>query len=231
MSTEERYWHVPELETTAPDRGAANNLIALWPGIEAGRPAPIFAYPVPVQEYLRYEDATAHRHEYVDGYVYSMAGASDAHVRIQQNLIAALLPQLRGTGCRGYHSDMRLRVERKREGANYYYPDYFVTCSELDTGPDADVVKSAPCLVVEITSKSTASVDRSEKLDNYQSIAAVQQYWLIDQNRRRVIVYTRDDTRWIETQFNEATQRIECPVAGVGLTVEDIYADVVHSDP
>lgn len=205
---------------------ATGSVRPLWPGIEHGRPAPVFSHPMSGAEYLQFEGSqTETRHEYVDGFVYAMAGASDAHVRIAMNLTAALHQQVRKAKCRAYQSDMRLHARTKKDGDGYYYPDYFITCSKNDFGADANMIKSAPCLVVEIASSSTALTDRTEKLDHYRKIRTVQQYWLIDQKEARVVVHTRDGTRWIETEHSSMGEVLS-PLAGVEISIEEIYQDI-----
>ena len=51
------------------------------------------------------------KHEYHDGEVFAMAGASDAHVTVAGNVYMALRNHLRGSPCSVFISDMKLRVE------------------------------------------------------------------------------------------------------------------------
>ena len=69
------------------------------------------------------------KHEYIQGQIYAMAGASDAHVRICTNLAAMLRNHVRSSGCRLYLSDMKARIESLNI---YYYPDVMVTCDPKD---------------------------------------------------------------------------------------------------
>jgi len=85
--------------------------------------------PLTVEEYLQLEEHSPIKHEYIDGQIYAMAGASDAHVTIAGNLFALLRNHIRGTGCRIYISDMKVRIESLNR---YYYPDLFVTCDPRD---------------------------------------------------------------------------------------------------
>ncbi|MGH2390924.1 MAG: Uma2 family endonuclease [Chloroflexota bacterium] len=80
------------------------------------------------EEYLGAEERAERKHEYDDGYVTAMAGATARHVTITQNLVGILRPHLRGTGCSVYSTDMKLRVAQ----AKGYYPDVFVTCDARD---------------------------------------------------------------------------------------------------
>ena len=53
-----------------------------------------------VEEYLTLERASEERHEFVDGYIFAMAGESGEHGDISVNIVALVANQLRGTPCR-----------------------------------------------------------------------------------------------------------------------------------
>jgi Uma2 family endonuclease len=76
-------------------------------------------------DYLQGELASEIRHEYVDGEVFAMAGAGEAHNLIAGNIFAKLRGLVRGGTCRVFISDMKLRVKTWKA---YYYPDVMVTC-------------------------------------------------------------------------------------------------------
>ena len=214
-----------------PGEGELADVHPLWPGIRTGRRKPLFAYPIDEQEYLDFEERSEIKHEYVEGYVYAMAGASDAHVTINDNLVALIRPLLRGMGCKGYSRDMRVALFRSDDPSStsgtYYYPDYFITCSKSDLHPDARTIKKEPCLVVEIlSSDSTETVDRTEKLDNYQRIPSLQQYWLVEQDHRRVLVYTRTDAGWLMTEHTDDDAMLALPLPGLAIQLGDLYEDV-----
>jgi Uma2 family endonuclease len=81
------------------------------------------------EAYLAAEEISPVKHEYVDGQVYAMAGASDAHVTIMGNLFALLRSHVRGSGCRVFMADMKAQIQ----AANcYYYSDVIVTCDPRD---------------------------------------------------------------------------------------------------
>ena len=69
-----------------------------------------------VEEYLKLEQTSEIRHEYVDGEVFAMAGASEEHNLIVTNIIALLRPHLRGTPCRTFASDMKVKVKVQKAG-------------------------------------------------------------------------------------------------------------------
>jgi len=51
-----------------------------------------------VEQYLEMERFSTIKHEFVDGYVYAMAGGTRAHNAISANLIALLHARVRGVG-------------------------------------------------------------------------------------------------------------------------------------
>src|SRR5690348_8882993 len=79
------------------------------------------------QEYLEGERTAETRSEYHNGVVVAMSGASPEHNTITFNLAGELRTQLKGKPCRGFASDMRVRLS---ERSRYYYPDVTVVCGE-----------------------------------------------------------------------------------------------------
>jgi Uma2 family endonuclease len=81
--------------------------------------SPQYPYLTP-EEYLQMEETSSIKHEYIDGKIYAMAGATDVHVTIALNIASLLRTHLRGSGCRVYIADMKARIESKNR---FYYPD------------------------------------------------------------------------------------------------------------
>jgi len=135
-------------------------------------------------EYLNYENSQEIRHELVDGYLYAMTGASDRHEEITLNLVASLHAHLRGSSCRAYKGDLKIRQQD-----DFYYPDVFVRCSEERGDP---YFKTDPVLVAEVLSPSTQRYDQGDKRMAYWSLPTLQEYILIWQDRMRVELTRRD---------------------------------------
>jgi hypothetical protein len=77
------------------------------------------------EEYLEGEKISPLKHEYIQGQVYAMAGASDAHNLITGSFYSFLRNHLRGKGCLPYTGDMKAQIDVLDI---YYYPDILVTC-------------------------------------------------------------------------------------------------------
>src|SRR5690349_5887433 len=109
-----------------------------------------------VEEYFRFEESSPVKHEYVEGEVYAMSGVTVRHNRIAGNIFARLFGAARRGRCDVFMSDMRVQVARDR----YYYPDVAIVCTPV---AEEDLVAREPCVVFEVTSPSTARIDRNEK--------------------------------------------------------------------
>lgn len=158
------------------------------------------------------EEASASKHEYLAGQVYALAGASARHNRISMNIAALLWAAARGGPCRVYGSDMRLRVGNQA----VYYPDVQVIC-EPDEREDS--FTTHPCVVVEVLSPSTSSIDRREKMLVYGGIESLRAYLIVDQDSRRVIRHYRaDNDAWYATVHGpDSPVRFPCPEVELSL--------------
>lgn len=120
-------------------------------------------------EYFAREEFSPVRNELVDGYLYAMTGGGDHHSEIIINLASQIRPALRGGSCRVHAQDLKLQLGP----ATFYYPDVMVSCDPAD---NARLFRTSPCLIAEVLSPSTESIDRREKLLAYQSIQSLDAY-------------------------------------------------------
>ena len=176
---------------------------------------------ITVEEYLATEATSPVKHEYMDGYVYAMAGASDAHVTISLNVASILKNHLRGSGCRAYMSDMRVNVATRN---SYYYPDVVVTCDARDKILTHH--KEHPCLIIEVLSTSTEAFDRGDKFTDYQQLESLQEYVLVNQKRQRIDYFQRSlQGLWV-LQSYYLGDKLTLASINCEVTVIDIYEDV-----
>jgi Uma2 family endonuclease len=175
-----------------------------------------------VAEYLTLEQTSSVKHEYVAGTLYAQAGTTRRHNLIAGNIFAKLREAVRGTPCRVLMADVKLRLDLGNDTL-FYYPDIMVSC---DPEPENPFYEDAPCLIVEVTSPSSDSIDRREKLLHYKQLASVKTYLIVAQETRRVTHYERDENgRWWEAEVaNEGSIPLACPE--LTLTVADIYENV-----
>lgn len=159
------------------------------------------------------------RHEYVGGSLYALAGASDRHNEIVTNLVAALRPGIRGTACKLYSNDMKLRLSDDV----VYYPDLMVVCDPTDRDR---YVRNRPCAIVEVLSPTTEVTDRREKLFGYRQIRSLQAYILIAQDELHVERHFRNALgQWENAELTgEGIVPFPCPE--IELTIADIYEGI-----
>ncbi len=176
---------------------------------------------ISTEEYLEGEKISEVKHEYIEGQVYAMAGASDAHVTITGNLFSLLRPKIREKSCRIYFSDMKVLAEK----ANcYFYPNILVTCDAKDR--ENDYFKKHPSLIIEVLSESTAAFDRGKKNSYYRELASLEEYILVDSNEIAVDSFRRtNDGQWILHPYSEKSI-VEVKGIDTKFNIEAIYEDV-----
>lgn len=148
------------------------------------------------QDYLDGEQVASVKHEYIDGQVYAMAGASKTHGILVLNLASLLRNHLRGKPCRSFVADMKVHLANSRR---YYYPDLAVTCDPRDLGKQtpSEYYLEHPSVIVEVLSPTTERKDRFEKLVAYRDLPSLVEYVLVDQQRQWVEVFRRHEDGWL----------------------------------
>ena len=178
--------------------------------------APRRTPPPTIDEFLEMEEVSSTKHEYVAGEVYALSGATQRHNLIAGNVLALFWAAARSGGCRVYGSDMRLRIGDDA----MYYPDVQVVCDPTDTEP---LFTTKPCVVVEVLSPSTSSIDLREKLLLYHQIESLRAYIIVFQDQRRVMRHYRaEENAWF-VALHGADSQVPFPCPEVDLTLADIY--------
>jgi Uma2 family endonuclease len=175
-------------------------------------------------EYLAFERTSEIKHEYLDGQIYAMTGASQAHNQICFNVGGILYGQLSQKPCQGYPSDMRVKVQAT---GLYTYPDLSVVCGDSQLADGEFDTLLNPTLIIEVLSPSTESYDRGKKFQHYRQLESLQDYVLIAQDSPRIERFTRqtDDT-WLLTDAVGMDAALDLPSIGCTLTLADVYQKV-----
>lgn len=175
---------------------------------------------VSLDEYLRFENASPTRHEFVAGRVYAMSGTTARHNQIVTNIHARLRAAAAGGRCRAYVIDLKVRAGRDR----VYYPDGVVVCT-----PHAGdtLMFDDPCLVVEVTSRSSRRIDHGEKLDAYLRIPSLRGYLIAEHDRRQVTLHVRgaNASEWDRIEV-ATTGHVPIPCLESKISLDEIYEDV-----
>jgi Uma2 family endonuclease len=177
-----------------------------------------------VEEYLRSEETSPIKREYVGGFVYPLhgrtqatAGTTAAHNRIGVNVVQALYDAARQAGGWVYSFDLKLHITHNDI---FFYPDVMVVRGE--TGELDATYETDPCLLVEITSKRSVLVDRHAKYAAYTAIPSLQTYLIAEQDRRLVYAYQRGPAGWTSSEL-DGQGEIAVPCLSVRLSLNQIY--------
>ncbi|UOA10294.1 Uma2 family endonuclease [Methylobacter sp. S3L5C] len=176
--------------------------------------------PISEEDYLQGELLAETKHEYIDGQVHAMAGASENHNLLSVNIVTELKNRLKGTPCRAFMADIKVKV-----GANFFYPDVMVVCQEDN---DSEYYKTAPVIIVEVLSKSTRRFDQTDKRLRCQRIPTLQEYVLIEQDKGEIQVFSKKD-QW-QSFYYYLGDDITFSSLGITVSVEDIYYQVNNED-
>lgn len=173
------------------------------------------------EEYFALEATSEVRHEYFDGEIFAMAGASAPHNLVKGNMVAALRPGARQRGCRVFDENMRLAVQERKY---YTYPDIMVSCDPADRR-DPYLIRQ-PVLIVEVLAPSTAEYDRTEKFKQYQKLPSLRHHLLVSQTAWVVEWFRRDELgQWIYTLLSDPTDGLKIPDLGLRLPLAELYDD------
>ena len=183
-----------------------------------------------IEDYFAIEESSPIKHEYFDGEVFAMAGASLRHNLITGNVFGTLRTRLEGSSCQAFVSDLRLRTP----GGLLTYPDVMAICDKVALSPidRLDTVLN-PALIVEVLSDSTRDYDRGEKFRLYGEIPSLREYLLVEQAKMLVERYSASGRagdswrdRWQLKEYTALDERVELLSVGVHLLMNEIYAGV-----
>lgn len=170
------------------------------------------------EEYLEFERASEFKHDYIDGHMCLLAGGTRNHSELAGIVNGALRSRLRGTPCRTFTSDVRVRID-----GQYFYADVTVSCDERDGGEGDDV--RFPCVIFEVLSPSTEAYDRGDKFDLYQACPTLTEYVLVNNRRPEIQVFRRDADGWTLKAFRSGDE-VELSSLSVRIAVDEIYEGI-----
>jgi len=171
-------------------------------------------------EYFALEEQSEVRHEYFDGEVFAMAGATKAHNLLANNFMRKTWDALQGRKCQLFTSDVRVVIQ---ENHHYVYPDVVVSCDPDDERDDLLVRK--PLLIVEVLSDSTAAYDRSDKFKHYRQLPSLRYYVLVHQNRWLVEWFHREETdKWVYNSLDALGDVLAIAELNLYLPLAGLYA-------
>ncbi len=145
-------------------------------------------------EYLAFEDAAAYKHEYYNGEIFAMTGATVDHARLVSNFSRALNEAFDNQPCEAFTTDIKLQSATK----DYYtYPDIVIVCGELQYAEARNDTLTNPTAIIEILSPSTRKYDQNDKFILYKQFETLQCYVLVDSRKVNIEVRQKQaDGKW-----------------------------------
>jgi Uma2 family endonuclease len=179
-------------------------------------------------DYLRLEQDSGVKHEFVGGQVFAMAGGSPEHAGITANIARLLGNLLHGKPCRVFSPDLRVRVQSTGLAT---YADVTVICGSMELDPDDSKRHTAlnPKVLVEVLSPSTEDYYRGEKLGYYKQISSLEEVMLVAHDRHEIEIVRREtDGSW-SRQIARDGEAARLSSLGCELAVAEIYRDPLAS--
>jgi len=187
------------------------------------------------EEYLEFERQAEERHEYLDGFIYAMAGESPLHADISANLVILVGEQLRDSPCRVRTKDTKVRsgpTQRRIMKGLFSYPDVVVICGEPQYHDEHRDVVINPTVIIEVLSESTEARDRGVKFHRYQTWSpTLTDYVLVSQTAPLIEHFERQaDGSWTLRIYQGIDESFTIKSINCSLKLADVYARVVFPE-
>jgi len=177
---------------------------------------------ISVEDYLAGELRSQVKHEYLGGMVYAMAGATNAHNIIASNILGSLHAKLRGSRCRVFNPDTKIRIHLPTHW-RFYYPDASIVCRP---NPQSESFQDEPAAILEVMSKATRRLDMGEKKDAYLTIPSLLAYVLLEQETAAAIVHRRTEQGFEREVYEGLEASIPLHEIDVELPLREVYEAV-----
>jgi len=176
-----------------------------------------------VEDYLKGEEGSDVKHEFLGGVIHAMSGATNRHNVISSNALGFLHGKLRGKSCQPFNSDTKVKIVFA-DHMRFYYPDAMVVCEK---NSELDHFQTRPIVVIEVLSKSTRRLDMGEKKDAYLAIPTLKVLMLVEAEKIGVTVHRRSAEGGVRAEFYEELEEvILLPEIEVEISLAEIYERV-----
>ena len=188
--------------------------------------ATIAGNKVSEEEYLKMERSSDQKHEFEDGKIIAMGGASFNHNDIVYNIGGLLFPYLRKIkNFKVRSNDLRVYCTSLNR---YYYPDIVISLEPKKIKDNDPNTLLNPQIIIEVLSKSTAEKDRSTKFEAYRTIPSLKEYILVNQYEARIESFYKEDTGvWsVKEPITGLDNTFKFQACAIELALSDIYFEI-----
>ena len=179
------------------------------------------------KEYYTYADYCSwddgKRWELIEGVPHAMSPApTTKHQSVSSNLHGQFFNFLSGKPCKVFHAPFDVRLNAHDNDDTVVQPDLTVICDRSKL--DDKGCKGAPDLVVEISSPSTARLDRVVKFNQYLK-AGVTEYWIIDLDAKTLQVCILENGRYFTTVYADTDTALVKVLNGCIINLAEVFAE------
>jgi Uma2 family endonuclease len=175
-------------------------------------------------EYLAVERKAAFKSEFYSGEMFAMAGASEEHCLVKDNVAREAGYQLKTGPCRVVTSHLRVKVNPT---GLYTYPDIVIYCEQPRFEDDVFDTLLNPRVIVEVLSESTEKYDRGTKFRHYRQIPSLGEYLLVAQDQPLAERHVRQpDGSWLMTEFAGMDAVLEFETVAARVPFTEVYRGV-----
>ncbi len=175
------------------------------------------------EEYLAWERLQPTKHEFFEGEIFAMAGATLEHNLLVARVVTALTNALNDGPCNACPSDMRVKIPAT---GLYTYPDAVVFCGQAELEDKSHDTLLNPRVLVEVLSETSEAYDRGKKFEHYRTIPSFTEYLLVAQDQVLIEHFSRQaDNSWVLREVR-AGGTIDLASIGCVLEIDRIYLKV-----
>ncbi len=179
---------------------------------------------VSYEEFMEIHEKSELRMEYINGEIIILSSPDPFHQSISGNLHIKLWSYLKGKKCKVFYAPFDVHFYKKDlDTPDVMQPDLFITCDLNDKINEKGRYMGTPTLCIEILSRSTRSRDMVDKLNTYM-MSGVREFWIVDPNKRSVLVYGFKDFDIDEySSSKEQDTMVSCSFEGLEIAVNEIF--------
>jgi Uma2 family endonuclease len=172
-----------------------------------------------VEEYLKFEETSELRHEYINGQLFEMPGEKKINNKIAGFLYVYFFTFLTSRGYNVYNQAVKVTIPNEKK---FYYPDLLLTAEPESEGNEYVVYH--PELIVEVLSKTSRTRDNVDKYLDYIKIPSLKYYLIIDPERIHVTIHSKGDAgEWEAEVYSDKTDIIPLPLLQTELPITTVY--------
>jgi len=177
-----------------------------------------------IEEYLEFEDNSQEKHEYLNGEIVTMTGATTNHNKITINFTFCFLLAFREQNYELYMGDVRVFIENRKI---FTYPDVMIIEGKTIYQGKSKTTIVNPSLIIEVLSKSTKDYDQNDKFDSYRSLETFKEYILIDQYQYYVKQFAKNETgKWVLTDYYGEESVLKLESINFEISLQELYKKV-----